>query len=105
MGVSVSMEESLLTIRFRRAMLFSMALLVGMGACVDLEQGKRAHHAEDYATALRHLRPAAASGDPEAQYYLRAMYFYWKGVPQDRGEAFNLRGQKEQCHEACKRDK
>lgn len=43
---------------------------------------------EDYASALRHLRPLAENGHPDAQFMLGLMYTDGRGVPADAKQAF-----------------
>ena len=62
-------------------------LLVASPAYADYDEGAAAFKREDYATALRELRPLAEQGDPRAQNNLGAMYEEGKGVPQDKAEA------------------
>jgi TPR repeat protein len=52
-----------------------------------LEEGIAAYKREDYATALRLLRPLANEGNPVAQSQLGAMYAEGLGLPQDYSEA------------------
>jgi hypothetical protein len=49
--------------------------------------GVRAFGREDYAAAMRSFRPLAEQGNVRAQFYLGAMYYDGKGVPQDDIEA------------------
>src|SRR5947207_6789635 len=51
-------------------------------------EGLSAYDQGDYATAYRELAPAAAAGDPLAQYTLARMYFSGVGVSRDVGEGF-----------------
>lgn len=52
-----------------------------------LEDGQAAYAGGDYATALRLLRPLAAHGRAEAQFFLGLMYMKGEGVPQDYAQA------------------
>jgi hypothetical protein len=47
----------------------------------QFESGARALKIEDYATALRKLKPLASLGDSHAQYVLGEMYAMGQGVP------------------------
>jgi hypothetical protein len=71
--------------------------LAGIGlAAIGLEmpafagpgEGLSAYDQGDYATAYRELAPAAAAGDPLAQYTLARMYVSGVGVSRDLGEGF-----------------
>ncbi len=52
-----------------------------------LEDGVSALRRDDYATALRLLRPLAEQGDARAQFHLGALYNFGGGVPQDYVQA------------------
>jgi uncharacterized protein len=51
-------------------------------------EGLSAYDRGDYGTAYRELAPAAAAGDPLAQYTLARMYFSGVGVSRDLAEGF-----------------
>ena len=53
----------------------------------DLKAGLDAFQRDDYATALKELRPLAEQGNAEAQYYLGRIYSGGFGVTQDYAEA------------------
>jgi len=53
----------------------------------DFDKGVAAFGAGDYATALRELKPLAASGDGAAQFVVGWLFDNGKGVPQDFKEA------------------
>ena len=53
----------------------------------DYNAGIAANKRGDYITALKHLRPLAEEGFPEAQALFGAMYAEGRGVPQDFTEA------------------
>jgi len=55
-------------------------------AFAGLGEGLAAYDRGDFATALRELAPAAASGAPLAQYNLARMYFSGEGVARDSAE-------------------
>ena len=46
-----------------------------------------ANNRGDYKTAIKHLRPLAEGGLPDAQALLGAMYAQGRGVPQDPAKA------------------
>ncbi len=56
-------------------------------AAADLAIGRAAYRQGDYASALTELLPLAEQGDPEAQYYVGAMYEAGLGIAQNYGEA------------------
>ena len=60
-------------------------LLGGVGTTwgADFNKGVDAYFSDDYATALRELRPLAEQGHAGAQSFLGWMYYEGKGVPQD----------------------
>jgi uncharacterized protein len=66
--------------------------LAGIGltvpAVAGLGEGLSAYDRGDYGTAYRELAPAAAVGDPLAQYTLARMYFSGVGVSRDVAEGF-----------------
>src|SRR5438874_281250 len=72
--------------------LFLAMLMVGSisGAIVNagpLEDGLAAYRRDDFATAMRLLRPLADQGDAVAQARLGLLYQLGEGVPQDYAEA------------------
>ncbi|MBK20374.1 MAG: hypothetical protein CMM52_16200 [Rhodospirillaceae bacterium] len=56
-------------------------------------EGKRALKNQNFAVALKELRPAAAKGDPEATYLLGGMYGAGFGVKKDAKKAVELYGE------------
>jgi uncharacterized protein len=65
-----------------------MLLLIPVApARADWEAGKRAYEQQDYATALRELKPLAEKGNADAQALLGLMYELGRGLPQDRSQA------------------
>ena len=62
-------------------------MLTATALAADLQKGKEAYDAGDYATALAILTPLAEAGDAEAQYRLGHMYEWGKGVEHDSVEA------------------
>lgn len=61
------------------------ALAFVLTACVShLQQGQQAFEQQDYATAMQELLPLAEKGDPAVQYAVGYMYYYGKGVKQDK---------------------
>lgn len=86
---------------YRTGSLAALALALSLAGCAgtrtqaeaetpQLEQGRQAFLAEDYARAAPLLQQAAMSGNPQAQYALGYMYYYGLGVKQDRREALAL---------------
>ncbi len=73
-----------------RYILLLLLVLVFPHASVaqDYEEGKQAYLDEDYATALRILKPLAESGHSQAQVTLGLMYDNGNGVKADPAEAF-----------------
>ena len=63
------------------ALVLSEPVLAG-----QLEDADAAYDKEDYATALRLLRPLAAQGDAGAQFMLGGMYDNGRGVPKVPGD-------------------
>ena len=64
-----------------------LALLAPLNAGADIDKGKAAVEAGDYATAAQKFKKAAEQGDADAQYNLGSMYFRGDGVEQDYVEA------------------
>lgn len=64
--------------------------LFGAGGAVwadaesDAHKGWEAFKSRDYATALKVWRPLAEQGNADAQYALGELYYYGKGVTQDK---------------------
>ncbi|KGP64135.1 hypothetical protein EP47_10025 [Legionella norrlandica] len=62
-----------------------------MAGCVtntlNLRQGIQCFKAEDYRSAFIRLKPEAEKGNPDAQYAVGFMYYYGKGVVEDRKKA------------------
>jgi TPR repeat protein len=65
-------------------LVLSFALPVAAG---PFEDAVAARNREDFATALRLLRPLAEQGEPRAQRYLGGMIRNGQGVPEDSTEA------------------
>jgi TPR repeat protein len=63
-----------------------MAIGATTPAFAGLDDGLAAYDRGDYATAYRELTPAAAGGEPVAQYALARMYFSGEGVSRDSAE-------------------
>lgn len=53
----------------------------------SFEAGKRALELDDYATAMRELRPLAEQGSAPAQLEVGFLYWFGQGVPRDQAEA------------------
>jgi TPR repeat protein len=51
------------------------------------QRGKESFAARDYQNAFAELKPVAAAGNRDAQYAIGYMYFYGKGVVEDRAQA------------------
>lgn len=67
----------------RAVLLIAWLGLVGMAAADDLEAGRQAIYAGEYAKALTLLAPLADRGDAGAQVAIGAMYAQGLGVPLD----------------------
>jgi uncharacterized protein len=67
--------------------LLMLAALAGAAVAGPLEDGIAAYQHDDYATALRLLRPLAEQGTAEAQVPLGFMYHDGEGVPKDYVQA------------------
>jgi TPR repeat protein len=52
----------------------------------SMSQAKAAYDAGNFAEAAEMLRPLAENGNADAQYSLGYLYFYGKGVPEDRAQ-------------------
>src|ERR1041384_2355133 len=62
----------------------SMLLLcAGWSAGADLESGKHAYEAKDFAAAFNEFTPLAGQGNADAQFFLGKMYFAGQGVLKD----------------------
>ena len=75
--------------RYLSLLLFSLCLVcLATTACSDsFADAVAAYDRQDYATALRLLRPLAEQGHAAAQYNLGLMYHEGKGVAQDYAQA------------------
>jgi TPR repeat protein len=51
---------------------------------VSMKDAKASYQAGNYAEAIQQLHPLAEAGNPDAQYSLGYLYFYGKGVTEDR---------------------
>lgn len=67
-------------------MIVALLSLSGPAVAGPFEDGLAAHDRQDYATALRLLRPLAEKGHADAQTFLGIMYGRGDGVPQDHAE-------------------
>lgn len=79
----------------RHGFRFSMPVVGALLACVymfpafgDTDAGIEAFKAGNYEKALEELKPAAESGDAEAQFYLARMYDHGMEVPKDSSVAY-----------------
>ena len=61
-------------------------LLCTMSLPADVEPGRSAYQAGDYATALQVFLPLADAGDRDAQYWVGRLYDEGAGVDQDYEE-------------------
>lgn len=64
-----------------------LVLALAAPAWADLESGRAAFDAGDYATAKRDLAPLAGGGDAEAQYLTGLMFMHGAGEAQDFAQA------------------
>ena len=72
----------------RRVVVLVLALALSAPVlAADYQAGLEAFQRDDYATALKELRPLAEQGNAEAQYYLGRIYSGGFGVTQDYAEA------------------
>lgn len=62
----------------------------GEAAAKQLELGRRAWRQGDYEAAVPPLKSAAAQGEVRALYALGYLYFYGRGVPQDRARGIEM---------------
>ena len=68
-----------------------LSLCSNVARANDLVDGIGAYSKDNYAQALKLLRPLATTqGNADAQYYLGLMYVYGKGVTQNHGKAVKL---------------
>ncbi|MBA1146926.1 SEL1-like repeat protein [Ectothiorhodospiraceae bacterium WFHF3C12] len=86
----------------RRALVAALAGLALLTGCAGvpterapsagerLEQGREAWARGDYEAALEPLRSAAAQGEARALYALGYLYFYGRGVDQDRARGIEM---------------
>ena len=69
---------------------YMWVLLLAMASmeCVaGFDEGVNSYEAQDYQSALREFLPLANGGNASAQFYLGAMYYNGKGVPQSYSQA------------------
>lgn len=74
---------------FQLSLLFILMLLEV--ACVykaTLSEGIECFRAKNYRQAFIHLKPEADRGQPDAEYAVGYMYYYGKGVVEDRRRAW-----------------
>ncbi|HEK3813061.1 TPA: sel1 repeat family protein [Legionella pneumophila] len=72
--------------------LFILVIFIPMmAACIhstlNLREGIQCFKAQDYRKAFIRLKPEAEKGNPDAQYAVGYMYYYGKGVVEDRKKA------------------
>lgn len=72
--------------------LISLILLFLLASCVtgslNLREGIQSFKAQDYRRAFIRLKPEAEKGQPDAQYAVGYMYYYGRGVVEDRKKAW-----------------
>ena len=74
--------------------------VIGPARAGALEDALAAYAKGDYATALAIWQPLAASGDPDAEFWLGALYDLGRGVPQSLDTASRLYGKAAQQGQA-----
>ncbi|MGL5742671.1 MAG: tetratricopeptide repeat protein [Legionella sp.] len=57
-------------------------------SAINLREGIDSFRVEEYRKAFIRLKPEAQRGHPEAQYAVGYMYYYGKGVVEDRKKAW-----------------
>ena len=72
------------------AQLAALTLAVGSAQAGPLEDGLAAYKKGDYSQAMQRWQPLAANGDPDAQFWLGALYDQGRGVPQSHETAARL---------------
>ena len=89
------------SVYFSRDLTIEKSMLLGLlvicllcslpsAAIAGIDAGLKAYNRQDYATALKELKPLAAQGNAIAQYKLGAMYANGWGVKQDDMRAVNM---------------
>lgn len=68
--------------------LFMVLYLVSCVSYGNFYQGIAAFRAEQYRAAFIKLKPEAEKGQPDAQYAIGYMYYYGRGVVEDRKKAW-----------------
>lgn len=63
--------------------LAACVIILGGPAAADIEAGRKAFQAKDYATALKQFKAAGAAGDAQALFYAGQMLALGEGVPKD----------------------
>ncbi|OYQ34779.1 hypothetical protein CHU95_09275 [Niveispirillum lacus] len=72
------------------ALLLSLALLTAQPALADLQAGRLAFFAGDYATAFKEFSKAADTGDSSGQYLAGEMLVQGRGIPKDVRQGMRL---------------
>ena len=67
--------------------LFIPVLISCISSTVNLREGINSFRVEDYRKAFVRLKPLAIKGQRDAQYAVGYMYYYGKGVVEDRKKA------------------
>jgi uncharacterized protein len=90
-GVNVAHTRQKITQLLHTSLIGSMSLLVFLATppvmAGQYEDGKAAFNREEFATALRILRPLADRRNPQAQALLGSMYALGEGVPKNYAAA------------------
>jgi len=68
--------------------LFIPALTACLSSSLSLREGINSFRVEDYRRAFVRLKPLAVKGLPDAQYAVGYMYYYGRGVVEDRKKAW-----------------
>lgn len=68
--------------------IFIPVLTACLTRSINLHEGINSFRVEDYRKAFVRLKPEAIKGVPDAQYAVGYMYYYGKGVVEDRKKAW-----------------
>jgi TPR repeat protein len=79
--------------RYLLRLLLVVLFIPGLTACLvsdrlNLREGIDSFRVEEYRTAFVRLKPLAIKGQADAQYAVGYMYYYGKGVVEDRKKAW-----------------
>lgn len=75
-------------LRFLILLVFIPMLAACFYSGLSFREGIESFKAQDYRRAFIRLHPAAAHGQPDAQYAIGYMYYYGQGVVEDRKKAW-----------------